>query len=208
MSTFNFPTLLKGPQGAGAMLVANTGVNTSPLTGATQSISRQGSRLVMTLNFNRRPGPDAAELRGFLAGLYGQEHLVLYEDPTHVQRGVLSGTPLVDGASQVGQSLDIDGVGSVSDWIKRGDMLSFSNGTYTELKIVTADVTSSGGDATIPISPEIHISPANNAVVDVIVPIVGTWRLKAADGAAWDNEPSEDGARGTFQIEFVEYIGG
>ena len=204
MTLKTFPTLARGPQGGGARVIANTAVNRSPLTGSVQVLQRPGTRLIMSVTFNRRANPDRAILQGFLAGLYGQEHTVLYDDPKHtIQRGVLSGTPLVNGASQTGEALIIDGVGSVSDWIMAGDHLSFDNGTYRELKIVTADVTSSAGNATIPISPEIHISPANNAAIDISMPVQGTWHLLDAEGAEWDDEV---GDRSTFVIEFEEHI--
>jgi len=142
--------------------------------------------MLLTLNWQFLEGADRADLIGFLAGLYGQEHLVTAKDPAQVQRGALGGTPLVVGASQTGESLDVDGAPtSQNNWLRRGDQISFNNGTFNELKIVTADVdTTGGGTATIPISPEIHSSPPNNEAIDIVVPMIGTWRL-ATPEIAW-----------------------
>ena len=204
MTTFTFPTLNRGPQSMGVQLVANTAVFRSPLSGTTQTLARPGSRLGMTVTFARRGEPDRSILKGFLAGLYGQEHLLTYHDPSHVQRGALGGTPIVDGGSQVGQAIDISGgPTSQNGWLLRGDHMAFDNGTYLELKIVTADVDTDGsGDATIPIYPEIHISPATSAPIDITVPILGTWRL-AGPNAAWEDEV---GDRSTFTFDLEEYI--
>jgi hypothetical protein len=204
MATVAFPTLSRGPNAASMNLVANTAVFRSPLSGVTQTLARPGSRLTMMLTWSRISGDDRAILKGFLAGQFGQEHLITYRDPTHVQRGALGGSPTVAGASQTGQSLDISsGPVSQTNWLRRGDQISFPNGTYTELKIVTDDVDTNGsGQATIPIYPEIHISPANLAAVDIVVPINGTWRLLNPENS-WDDEP---GDRSTFNIELEEYI--
>ncbi len=205
MTTFVFPTLTRGPQAAGIQAVANTAVNRSPLTGHVQVLQRPGSRMLLAVTFNRRGDPDRADLKGFLAKLFGQEHTIEYEDPTHVQRGALGGSPLVNGVDQTGESLIIDGASAtITDWLKSGDHISYDNGTFKELKIVTGDVnTDGGGNATIPIFPEIHVSPPTNNAVDIAVPIVGTWRLAEAQGAAWEDEV---GDRSTFVIEFEEHI--
>ena len=206
MSTFPFPALVRGPQAASIQVVANTAVNTSPLTGHVQVLQRPGTRLIMSVTFNRRKDPDRSDIKGFLAKLYGQEHLVTYEDPTHIaQRGLYGGTPLVQWADQTGESLVLDGApGNITPWAKAGDYISFNNGTFTELKIITEDAGSDGGgNVTVKISPEIHNSPANNAAVDITVPIIGTWRLSSPAGAAWQDEV---GDRTTFVLEFQEHI--
>ena len=104
--------------------------------------------------------------------------------------GVASGTPLVNGAGQSGNSIVTDGwTASISGILKKGDIITFA-GVYGvnpinkqstgELKqfVVTADVNSDGaGNATVPISPAIITSgnyqnvtagPADNAAITVI----------------------------------------
>lgn len=100
--------------------------------------------------------------------------------------GTYAGTPLVNGASQSGSSLITDGWSSTS--LKQGDVFTI-DGVYAvnpqsrvstgELQqfTVTADVSDSGGDMTIAISPSITTSgqyqtvdssPANNAAINMV----------------------------------------
>ena len=79
------------------------------------------------------------------------------------RNGVGTGTPLVDGASQTGSSLLTDGWGNtVTNSVRAGDAIKIAgdNAVY----IVTADANSDGaGHVTIPISPPLRTSPADNA---------------------------------------------
>lgn len=104
--------------------------------------------------------------------------------------GAYAGTPLVNGASQTGDSLVTDGwSNSITGLLKKGDLIRISgvhsvnpiNQISTGVEqtfLVTADVNSDGsGNATIPISPSITVtgayatvasSPADNAAISVI----------------------------------------
>lgn len=130
----------------------------------------------------------------FKKGYFGREALGISEwfstqnIPVHTV-GTLGSTPLVndtvaDGAS----SVICDGAGgSVTNYLKEGDVVQFSGvyevntlsrTTTARLKdfVVTADVTATSGDFTIPVSPSFIASgpfqncsnvPANNAVVTI-----------------------------------------
>ena len=79
--------------------------------------------------------------------------------------GVGGGTPLVNGASQTGDSIITDGwpIGT-SNIVRAGDVLKFAgdNAVYR----VRADTNSDGGGAAIiPITPNLRVSPATNAVI-------------------------------------------
>jgi len=103
--------------------------------------------------------------------------------------GQLGGTPLVNGASQIGASLVTDGwTAAAANRLKRGDVIEIadvdavnpqsrqSTGSLRKF-LVTQDVASDGsGNATIPIWPSITVtgsgqtvdaSPANNAVITI-----------------------------------------
>lgn len=104
--------------------------------------------------------------------------------------GPLGGTPLVNGAAQVGASLVTDGwTAAAASRLKKGDVFTIAgvlavnpmNGQSTgQLRqfVVTADVSSDGsGNATIPISPAIvatgpfknvTAAPADNAAITVL----------------------------------------
>ena len=83
------------------------------------------------------------------------------------RNGVGTGTPLVDGASQTGSSLLTDGWGNtVTNSVRAGDAIKIAgdNAVY----IVTADANSDGaGHVTIPISPPLRTSPADNAALTI-----------------------------------------
>ena len=105
---------------------------------------------------------------------------------THVV-GALGGTPLINGASQTGSSIAIDGAGgAVTNYWLEGDVIQFagsfainplSHRAKASLKdfVVTANTTSTaGGVLTTPIKPDLIVSgpwatcsasPANNAAV-------------------------------------------
>lgn len=104
--------------------------------------------------------------------------------------GPLGGTPLVNGAAQVGASLITDGwTAAAASRLKKGDIFTIANvfsvnpqsylstGQLQQF-VVTADVSSDGaGNATIPISPSITVgtsqatvnaSPADNAALTIV----------------------------------------
>lgn len=83
-------------------------------------------------------------------------------------RGVATGSPLVNGASQTGSSIITDGwSASVTGIMKAGDILKFSG--HTKVYMVTDDANSNGtGQATINISPALMSSPADNEIITVV----------------------------------------
>lgn len=86
----------------------------------------------------------------------------------NVLLGVGGGSPLVNGANQVGSNLVVDGIGgSITNWLRAGDIIQVAG--CAVVFDVTAAVNSAAGAATIPISPPIFTgkSPADNAVVTI-----------------------------------------
>lgn len=80
--------------------------------------------------------------------------------------GYSGADPLVAGAGQTGTSLNVDGLPISTAILKAGDYISVLAGGVEELKIVTADVTSSlTGTATINFEPALRNSPNDNATV-------------------------------------------
>ena len=82
-------------------------------------------------------------------------------------QGVATGTPLVQGISQTGNTLEIDGcTPSTTGWMKAGDIFSISGDT--KVYMLTADTNSnSGGFAQLKFEPDLTISPADNAAITV-----------------------------------------
>lgn len=114
-----------------------------------------------------------------------------YEDQNvakHVTGTFTASTPLVKGASQTGSTLVVDGWASGATSLKKGDIftvggvfkvntVSYQSTGELQQFVVTADVTDTAGEISIPISPAIIPSgqlqtvtgsPADNAVVTVL----------------------------------------
>lgn len=200
MTTYAFPSIV--PNRTVFELKSNTKVFASPLSGAIQTTSRGGTRWGLQLFFNNLTGDDRSEMQAFLVKLNGQVHYFTVHDHSYTIRGTGGGTPLVNGASQTGTTLVTDGWSNSATVLKAGDQISFSNGTFDELKMVTADVTSDGsGNASIPIIPEIHVSPANNASIDISDPL-GTFLL-SNPSVSWTTVPKPFS---NFAIQAVEVI--
>lgn len=198
MTTYAFPSIT--PSTSAWEIFTNTANHVSPLSGAVQTLDRGGEAWRIRLAFNNLTGDDKAELQAFVAKLNGNQHRFTIRDHSHVQRGTLSGTPLVAGAGQTGTSINIDGVGTVSNWMRSGDRFSIDG----HLKICTADVNSSGGAATLNFAPRILVAPANNAPVTVSNP-TGIFMLANPDNG-WTSKPGRDSHLADFFIDAIEDV--
>lgn len=105
--------------------------------------------------------------------------------------GYSGADPLVNGASQLGTTLVCDGVSNNTLIVQEGDYKSFTIGTNIKLFRFTADATSDGvGNVTFNFEPPLHDSPANNAVVEINVPVtrfrlVEALHVVSVDSAAF-----------------------
>ena len=111
--------------------------------------------------------------------------------------------PFVNGASQTGDELNIDGASPDEDaYLKAGDYIQLGSGSSSTLHKVLADVsTNSAGEATIDIWPSIRTAPADNATV-TIENCKGVFRL-AQNVSSWSiNNASTYG----ISFEAVEVI--
>lgn len=153
-------------------LRTNTQRFVSPLDGSVQTRELPGAKWAATLTLPPLVGQaQAAPWRSFLVQLRGSANRFLVGDPDHTSpRGIGTGTPLVNGGSQTGNSLVTDGWTTGQTGIMlEGDYIQFTNGDGNEeLHMVVADVNSDGGgNATLTIEPSIRSSPANNAAITV-----------------------------------------
>lgn len=194
MTTYSFPDV--EPSASEFAIVSNTKVFISPFTGSVQTASRSGTRWRIVLTFNNLKDSDRRLMQAFIAKLDGQTHRFTVKDHSHTFSGAINGTPLVAGASQTGNSIDIDGL-SGGDNIKEGDLFSIGG----ELKMCTADASASGGAMTISFVPEIHNSPSDNSAVIYENP-TGTFMLTGNENG-WSNAP---GVFSNFSIEAIEDI--
>ena len=151
-------------------------------------------QMIELVNANRTLfHPQSALSEGFRKGMFSRDVLNVDEWYSSQTRATFTtgsattaSTPLVDGASQTGSTININGWGSGATNLKKGDVITIA-GVYSvnpetykstgrlQQFVITADTSdSSGATATLPISPSIitsgplqtvSASPANDAVV-------------------------------------------
>lgn len=148
---------------------------------------------------------DPGELwAAFLTELDGPAGRFYAGDPFRIApRGTASvtpGTPLVDGASQTGKTLAIDGAPATeTGYLLVGDYVSYdvpSGGR--QMHKLTADADTDGGGAvTLAIRPPIRESPADGATI-LLSPASCVMRLVDDSQAAW----SADNA-GIYTVAFA-----
>ncbi len=184
MSTVTYPSSIE-PNSVSFTLVDPAIYVRSFLSGFMQKRSFSGPRWGVTLNYVNLTNAQEAELVAAFSQLADSGDVI--EIPVHgnTQQGNFGGTPLVDGASQIGRSLAVDGASTgVTDWIKGGDYFQVG----TELKRATADSNSDGsGDLTLNFLPRIRTSPADNAAITTTDP-KGLFYL-SEDGLSWSKRP-------------------
>jgi hypothetical protein len=145
-------------------LETNTQTFESPLNRVTQRLELQGQRWRATWTLPPMSKANAAPWIAFFMKLKGTVNTFTASDPDwQTNLGAWSGTPLVKGASQTGNSLIIDGcTAGVTGWAKAGDYFNVSG----KLRRVTADANSNGsGEVTLSFEPPIYTAPADNAAI-------------------------------------------
>lgn len=127
---------------------------------------------------------DAEPWISFLLKLNGQEGTFLLGDQSATApRGAATGTPLVKGASQTGQSLITDGwTNSITGILKAGDWIQIGQRLYKVLN----DANSNGsGEATLDIFPRLRESPGDNDAI-ITVDTVGLFRLSGSSNPVYN----------------------
>ena len=159
----------------------SVGVSTSPFTFSQQTYKHQGQRWEAEVSLPPMPRSEAEEWFSFLVKLNGQYGTFLLGDPHSAPRGSAAttpGTPVVNGASQTGAELDIDGLpASATGYLKAGDYIQLGSGSSATLHKVLNDVDSNAsGEATLDIWPDVRTAPADDATV-VVSSAKGVFRL-------------------------------
>jgi len=155
------------------------GITRSPFTGSQQVQKHQGQWWEFEAALAPMARASAEGWIAFLLSLNGQQGTFLLGDPLgSTVRGVGTGTPLVKGASQTGNSLITDGwTASQTGILKAGDYFQLGSGSSSKLYKVLADANSDGsGDATFDIWPSINTAVADNSAL-TISSAKGAFRL-------------------------------
>jgi len=157
-------------------------ISQSPFSFKQQVVAFSGQRFGANVTLPPMKRADAEVWISFLISLKGQVGTFLMGDPNcATPQGSAStnaGTPLVNGSTQTGATLSIDGLpASATGYLKAGDYIQLGSGTGTQLYKVLADVDSTaGGNATIDIYPNLRSSPADDATV-IVSNAKGLFRL-------------------------------
>jgi hypothetical protein len=171
MTILTFPTLTTIPRPAQLdwRLLSNTQKFESPLTKTIQTMELPGARWAASFTLENLPDDDAAKLQSFLVKLRGQAgRFYMWNMARENPRGIATGTPLVNGASQSGITLAIDGCNpNITNWLLEGDYFEVNG----ELKMVTANCnTNESGQTAITFEPPLRSSPPDNAVITLTKP--------------------------------------
>ena len=156
-------------------------VSQSPFTYAQQAQVWDGQRWLATVSLPVMQLAAASEWEAFFGKLNARQGTFLMGHPLRAApRGVGTGTPLVNGASQTGRSLVTDGwTAGQTGILKAGDMIQLGSASTARLYQILADANSDGsGNATFDVWPEIATAWDDNAAITVTAP-KGVFRLTA-----------------------------
>ena len=128
MATYTIPTTV-GFSSVEFGLENNNQVFESPLSNSIQVSELTGARWYATFNLPPMKKENSLEYIGFLQRLQGRVHSFFGYDANHRSpSGTIAGsTLLVNGASQTGTSLILDGAQASTTVLKAGDFFSVNN---------------------------------------------------------------------------------
>jgi hypothetical protein len=171
-------------------LTSTTASSVSPFTGEEQVYFFGGQFWEGSVTFKPSTRAEIAEVQSFLAKLKGRFGTFLYNDPDDISAvGGVGGTVTVNGASQTGNTLTVDGMTPSSTIRKAGDYFSLGTGLNSRLYMFTEDLVSDGaGEGTATFEPNLRSSPADNDTLDITNP-TGLFRL-ADNTALWNSNRS------------------
>lgn len=188
------------PKEATPRLLDFGAVLTPPSGGAAQKLNRLGNRHSISVQTpNLMPEPHGRIWASKLRQALREGAVMPFPQP-----GLIIGTPgapTVDGAGQAGSFLAIKG-GAPGYVVRDGQFLSVIIGGRRYLYACTTDTTLNGsGNATLPITPMLRISPPNNAIVELTQPMIEGFL--SGNAAEWTHVIAR--TRGlTFTITEIE----
>lgn len=169
-------------------------------SGALQKLQQAVDHWRMVLTLDLRVTSERAALQAFALTLASGDHNVAMRDYSYSRRGSGAGTPLINGANQVGTSIVTDGwTASATGVLLQGDLIQIRN----QLVMVMADVNANGsGQATLTVRPAVRIAPADNASINTSTP-TGLFKLLNPD-IGWDTAGGT--VRSDFTFELIEDV--
>lgn len=182
MPTFNgwniisLPTTPAAPATVEFTATDIVAMSISPFTGQQQVQDWQQGWIEASVSYPPLTHAQAQPWIAFMMGLRGQANVFQLGDPLAVApRGSGAGTPLVNGASQSGFSLNTKGwTAGASGVLLPGDWLNIGYRAYRNLLPANAD---GSGNATLSIYPPLRESPADGDAL-VLHNVTVLMRLK------------------------------
>ena len=167
------------------------GLTVSPYSRESQAFKWPGEQWKVDLTLppmtNRAVANEWKAFGVAMEGKYGQFYI---GDPSGKEPlGVATGTPLVDGAGQLGNTLNTKGwTHNITNILKAGDYIQVGTGVAARLHMNMTDVDSDGsGDAELTLQPALRYAPADGVAITVHNP-VGLFRL-ASNSFSWRVSP-------------------
>jgi hypothetical protein len=182
----NLPTTptASGIDGFSLRLMESVAMLRSPWSFATQVQEHTGQLWACDVSIAPCQRAKAEPWVGFLESLKGPVGTFLMGDPWGKNpRGTATGTPLVNGGSQTGETLLTKGwTINITGILKAGDYIQIGQRLYK----VKQDANSDGsGNATLEIRPRLRESPANNTSIITASP-KGLFRLNSVEVPLFD----------------------
>lgn len=162
MATITYPSTPK-PQGMAWRLVMPAQTNVSDWTGRRQTLASGRGWWESQISFPPIVGTTNINAwRAFIAKSRGSANdFQVPVDP--VAQSASTATPLINGASQMGRTLNTDGWPLSTTVLQAGQYVTINN----QLLQLTENVTSNGsGVAVLTFEPPIRVSPADNAAIE------------------------------------------
>lgn len=183
---------------------ANTLTHTSSFDRTTQTVELVGALWQLSVTMRpMRPQDGGEDWATFLSELMGQAGRFYAGDLFRTApRGTAKdtpGTPLVNGASQTGRTIDMDGgPASAAGYLLRGDYAAFDlpSGGRSLHKLTADSGTNGSGAATLSFIPPLRESPADDAPV-LLAPATCVMQLADDDQAPWTVDPA-----GFYRVAF------
>lgn len=148
-------------------LESNTLAYPSPLTRSTQTSGLAGDKWVGVSSYSNRVGLEARTLKAFILNLGGQSGRFNYIPPDLNQQGAATVVAVVNGAGQLGKSMNIVSSDLSTVIYALGDYITVNS----ELKTVTQDcITDGAGFAVVNFAPPLRQAPADLSPIEFEAP--------------------------------------
>lgn len=199
------PPLVYVPTSACASSIVMTldrvvGVTESPFTLGEQAFRWPGERWSISFNLppftKREVFSDWVSFGLKLKGRYGR--FLMGDLSAKTPRGIATGTPIVNGSGQSGNTLNTSGwTASTNGILLKGDYIQIGTGTASRLHMVVDDINSdSSGNAQLTIEPALRSSPAPGLAI-ITQDAKGLFRLDS-NSLSWSVNPGP-----VYRLSFV-----